>query len=446
MKFAHALSLGLLIGGSPIASLRAQSQPDYELPPIEYSTRTPRDAFASLRSELESGAWTLPGDERQMLQALLDRLAVPTSSQVLVFSRTSLQRGRIRPERPRALYFSDSVYVGWVPGGLFEVAAIDPVLGPVFYSIDARPPGGGRPRVDRDPDCLRCHGGTFVRDIPGVFARSVFPDATGEPLLRHGTQLVDDATPFSERWGGWYVTGYKGREPHRGNVLASEAEGRLTFAPDPTRPDQLSGYFSTTPYLRPTSDIVALLVLEHQMTVQNCLTRAGLTTRRMIAYQHGLQKAFKEAVTDEPAYESVKSVMTNTVQDVVDHLLFRGAAPLPDGVVGHEEFRRALAADAPRSAEGHALKDLHLEGRLFRFRCSYLIYSAAFRGLPDTLKVRVLDRLRTELQSKDPNGRYAYIPEEERQQIFSLLRQTHADARECWKEPASIAGQTVARR
>jgi hypothetical protein len=115
-------------------------------------------------------------------------------------------------------------------------------------------------------------------------------------------------------------------------------------------------------------------------------------------------------------------------------------------VVGHEEFRRALAADAPRSAEGHALKDLHLEGRLFRFRCSYLSYSAAFRGLPDTLKVRVLDRLRTELQSKDPNGRYAYIPEEERQQIFSLLRQTHADARECWKEPASIAGQTVARR
>jgi hypothetical protein len=446
MNLAHALSLGLLVGGSLIASLRAQSQPDYELPPIEYSARVPRDAFAAVRSELESGTWKLKGDERQVLQALLDRLAVPTSSQVLVFSRTSLQRGRIRPERPRALYFSDSVYVGWVPGGLFEVAAIDPVLGPVFYSIDARPPGGGGPRVDRDPDCLRCHGGTFVRDIPGVFARSVFPDASGEPLLRHGTQLVDDTTPFSERWGGWYVTGYHGREPHRGNVLASELEGRLTFAPDGARPDQLTDYFSTTPYLRPTSDIVALLVLEHQMTVQNCLTRAGLTTRRMIAYQHGLQKAFKETVTDEPVYESVQSVMTNTVQDVVDHLLFLGAAPLPDGVVGHEAFRLALAAGAPRSAEGHTLKDLHLQGRLFRFRCSYLIYSTAFRGLPDTLKLRVLDRLRTELQSTDPNGRYAYIPGEERQQIFSLLRQTHPDARERWEGVASSARQTLVRR
>lgn len=222
MNLAHALSLGLLVGGSLIASLRAQSQPDYELPPIEYSARVPRDAFAAVRSELESGTWKLKGDERQVLQALLDRLAVPTSSQVLVFSRTSLQRGRIRPERPRALYFSDSVYVGWVPGGLFEVAAIDPVLGPVFYSIDARPPGGGGPRVDRDPDCLRCHGGgTFAGgDIPWVFARSVFPDASGEPLLRHGTQLVDDTTPFSERWGGWYVTGYHGREPHRATTCS----------------------------------------------------------------------------------------------------------------------------------------------------------------------------------------------------------------------------------
>ena len=182
------------------------------------------------------------------------------------------------------------------------------------------------------------------------------------------------------------------------------------------------------------------------MTVQNCLTRAGLTTRRMIAYQHGLQKAFKETVTDEPVYESVQSVMTNTVQDVVDHLLFLGAAPLPDGVVGHEAFRLALAAGAPRSAEGHTLKDLYLQGRLFRFRCSYLIYSTAFRGLPDTLKLRVLDRLRTELQSTDPNGRYAYIPGEERQQIFSLLRQTHPDARERWEGVASSARQTLVRR
>lgn len=175
------------------------------------------------------------------------------------------------------------------------------------------------------------------------------------------------------------------------------------------------------------------------MTVQNCLTRAGLTTRRMIAYQHGLQKAFKETVTDEPVYESVQSVMTNTVQDVVDHLLFLGAAPLPDGVVGHEAFRLALAAGAPRSAEGHTLKDLYLQGRLFRFR-QHLIYSTAFRGLPDTLKLRVLDRLRTELQSTDPNGRYAYIPGEERQQILLLPAPANPPRR-----PRALGGGCVVR-
>ena len=102
---------------------------------------------------------------------------------MLVFSKTSLQRGRIRPERPRALYFSDTAYVGWVPGGLIEVITIDPHLGPVFYSFEI-PSAGGSPKIQRDTDCLRCHGGTFVRDIPGVFVRSVFPDGNGEPLLR----------------------------------------------------------------------------------------------------------------------------------------------------------------------------------------------------------------------------------------------------------------------
>ncbi|MBL9208188.1 MAG: hypothetical protein JNN01_24090 [Opitutaceae bacterium] len=426
--------------------LWAQGQPDYELPPVEYSARTPQDAFAGVKRELETGTWTLRGSERQILKSLLDRLKVPMASQVLVFSRTSLQRGRIRPERPRALYFSDSVYVGWVPGGLFEVVAIDPNLGPVFYSIDPRPGGTEGPRVERDPDCLRCHGGTFVRDIPGLFARSVFPDADGEPLLRHGTQLVDDQTPFSERWGGWYVTGYRGTVPHRGNVLASEVDGVLRFTPDTRRPEELSGYFSPSPYLRGTSDVVALLVLEHQMTMQNSLTRAGLAVRRMIAYQHGLQKAFKETITDEPVYESVKSVLESSVQDVLDHLLFREAAALPDGVAGHEDFRQAFAAGAPRSADGDALKDLKLQGRLFNLRCSYLIYSEAFVGLPVVLKSRILQRLHEELRSDDPAGRYAYLGMEEKRRIATVLRQTHPDVRERWTSTVIPVRDGLARR
>jgi hypothetical protein len=332
-RAAFSVGAVLVLGATHI---HAQSEPDYEHPPISYSATAPNDALTRLQARLAAGSVTLIGDELQMLQTVLRELGVSADSQTLVFSRTSFQRSRIRPDQPRALYFSDSVYVGWVPGGLVEVTAIDPVLGPVFYSLELPGRKGGAAKIARDSDCLRCHGGAFVREIPGVFVRSVFPDQNGDPLLRHGTLVVDDETPFEQRWGGWYVTGYRGATAHRGNVLTSERGDQLVYEPAASRPDELSAKFETSAYLKPTSDVVALLVVEHQMAMQNTLTHAGFAARRMIAYQHGLQKTFKEAQTDEPAYDSVKSVFASSAQDVVDRLLFRNAAPLPAGIVGHE--------------------------------------------------------------------------------------------------------------
>ena len=420
------------IHGLAAASAWAQAQPDYEQPPVSYSASTPHDAMAQLQKRIASGELAFAGSEQRVLQTLLDALDVPVESQILVFSRTSLQRGRIRPERPRALYFSDSAYVGWVPGGLIEVIAIDPKLGPVFYSFDIPSASGVPPTIERDTDCLRCHGGTFVRDIPGVFARSVFPDESGEPLLRHGTLVVEDDTPFEQRWGGWYVTGYQGQLDHRGNVRGSEAGDQLVFQTSKERPEELSKFFDLSPYLRPRSDVVALLVFEHQLTMQNSLTRAGMVCRKMTAYQHGLQKAFKEPITDEPAYDSVKSVFSSSAQDVVDRLLFRNAAPLPAGVTGHEAFRAGFSQAAPRSTAGHSLRDFQLRDRIFANRCSYLIYSESFRALPETLKMRVLDRLQDALRSRDPKDRYAYLSGDEKQRIYDILIETHPDAKRHW--------------
>jgi hypothetical protein len=430
LRAAFSFGAALALSATPI---HAQSAPDYEHPPISYSATAPNDALTHLQARLADGSVTLIGDELPMLQTVLRELGVSADSQTLVFSRTSFQRSRIRPDQPRALYFSDSVYVGWVPGGLVEVTAIDPMLGPVFYSLELPGRKGGAAKIARDSDCLRCHGGAFVREIPGVFVRSVFPDQNGDPLLRHGTLVVDDETPFEQRWGGWYVTGYRGATAHRGNVLTSERGDQLVYEPAASRPDELSGKFETSAYLKPTSDVVALLVVEHQMTMQNTLTHAGFAARRMIAYQHGLQKTFKEAQTDEPAYDSVKSVFASSAQDVVDRLLFRNAAPLPAGVVGHEGFLKTFANGAPRNRAGHALKDLQLDGRLFAQRCSYLIYSESFRALPETLKVRVWERLDAALRSRDPKDRYAYLPAEEKQRIREILIETHPDAQARWK-------------
>lgn len=413
-------------------SVWAQNVPDYEQPPVSYSSAISRDAAARLQERINSGAVSFGGRDRDVLRVVLRELSVPVESQIVVFAKTSLQRGRIHPQTPRAIYFSDSVYVGWVPGGLIEVAAVDAQLGPVFYTFDPRLKQGASPAFVRDADCLRCHGGAFVRDVPGVFARSVFPDDTGEPLFRHGSEVVGDETPFARRWGGWYVSGYLGAENHRGNVFAIEAGDQLVFAPSDERPATLDRFFETESYLANTSDVVALLVAEHQMAVQNALTRAAQHCRKMLAYQRSLQETLKEPFTDEPAYDSVKSVFTSAVETVLDRLLFRHAAPLPAGIGGSAAFRHAFGVDAPRNADGLSLKDFSLEGRLFAHRCSYLIYSETFASLPVQLRHRILDRLHAELQSNDPGGRYAYIDTAEKRSILDVLNSTLPEARSRW--------------
>lgn len=422
-----AFALALLVGTSTLA--HAQGQPDFERSPVNYSKTAAKDPVALLLKRIAAGEVVIKGPDHEILRAVLRELHVPVESQVLVFSRTSLQAGLIRPTRPRALYFSESVYVGWVPGALMEVAAIDPELGPVFYAFDPQDARDARRTFVREDSCLRCHGGTFVRDIPGLFARSLFTQENGEPLLRHGSDLIDDETPFERRWGGWYVTGYTGAEPHRGNVFALERDGQLVFTPTEKRPADLGDFFDTSRYLAPTSDIVALLVFEHQLAMHNSLTRAGHSARRMIEYQHALQKSLGEPLTDEPAYDSVKSVFAGAVEDVLDHLLFRNAAPLPAGVQGSGAFKKTFAAEARRSPRGDALKDLSLDGRLFATRCSFLIYSESFQKLPPTLKRPIFERLAAVLRGDDPKGRYAYLETTERQRMREILGATLPEIR-----------------
>jgi hypothetical protein len=422
----HALPTLLLITGAPLMLL-AQRTPDYEQPPINYSASTAADAAARLQERIDSGALRPEGGERQVLKDLLDFLHVPVESQLLVFTKTSLQRGLIRPERPRAIYYSDSVYVGWVPGGLIEVAAIDPLLGPVFYAVDLRAGSDRHRAVQRDSDCLRCHGGAFVRDIPGVFARSVFPDATGEPMLQLGTLVVEDETPFSDRWGGWYVTGYEGRTHHRGNSIFTDEKGQPATQGADARPDRLDAYFDVERYLLPRSDVVSLLVFEHQTTMQNVLTRANQTARKMLAYQRSLQESFKEPLTDVPTYDSVKRVFASATQEIVDRLLFRNAAPLPEGVNGSADFQSAFSAAAKRSSHGDSLRDFELKDHIFKLRCSYLIYSQSFTELPAPLKSQVFTRLHEILTGGDADGRYAYLPSEERSRILKVLVDTIPD-------------------
>jgi hypothetical protein len=403
----------------------------YEQSPMNYSASQPNDAITRLQARIASGEAKLGGRDRDMLQALMQELKVPVESQVLVFSKTSLQRERISPDHPRALYFSDNCYLGWVPSGLVEVTVIDPLLGPIFYQLDpdkARTDGAAS--FKRDSDCLRCHGGTFVRDIPAVFVRSLHTDANGEMLLRGGSEVVDFRTPFTNRWGGWYVTGKHGSVLHRGNVFTEEKNEELVVDfKRGANVTKLDKFFDTSRYLTNSSDILALLVLEHQTAMQNTITRAGMNCRRMLEYQAALQRELKETSTNELAYESVRSVFAGAVRDIVDDLLFYREAELPAGLQGALAFQRAFQASAPRAANGQTLKDFSLEGRLFQNRCSYLIYSESFLALPAQLKKRVYARLEQLLTGPEAEPRYAHLESAERAQITRILRETHPEFR-----------------
>ncbi len=405
---------------------------DYEQAPINYSASKPADVIARLETRLASGELSFPGDDRAVITALLKELHIPITSQVLVFAKTSFQRGRISPTHPRALYFSDTCYIGWVPGGLIEITSIDPHLGPVFYTFDPRAKADAKTaRFSRDEDCLRCHGGNFVRGIPGVFVRSVFPDQTGEPIFRHGSKVVDHRTPFEERWGGWYVTGKHGTALHRGNLLAKEEGENLVFPVEKgANITDLAPYFDPSGYLTTTSDIVALMIFEHQASVQNALTQAAFDARRMLHYQEGLQKAFKETVTTEPSYDSVKSVFASATRSVVDALLLKDEAVLPAGVQGRADFVQDYENGGPRTKNGRSLRQLSLQGHLFRHRCSPLIYSEMFAALPAALKKQICQALTRALDPASPDPRYAYIGASERSALRAILRETHVDLKD----------------
>jgi hypothetical protein len=407
----------------------AQGFDDFEQEPIRYSATAPNDAVQKLEARIRAGEVRLAGGAGEVVRALLGALNVPPESQTLVFSRTSFQRDRISPTRPRALYFSDDVYVGWVPGGLVEVACIDPQLGPVFYRFDPDDePAPAAPRFVRDETCLSCHGGQFVRGIPGVFVRSVHVDAQGDPLLRFGTTLVDERTPFAELFGGWYVTGTHGSARHRGNVVERIEKEQLVAEHDAGIDDLagLAGRVDLRDYLASGSDLVALLVLEHQLTLHNRITRAGFDCRRLMRYQTGVQRDLHETVTDVPTYESVRGVFDRAARDVVDGLLGKDVAPLPDGgVAGDPAFQSAYLSQAKRDAAGDSLRDFDLKTRLFRNRCSPLIDGDSFAALPEQLRTRIYAKLAAALRSGDADPRYAYLEAPERARIVAILRETH---------------------
>lgn len=396
----------------------AQEQEPYLGAPVFYESATRTDAVARFVDSIRAGDAAARWDERRgWLPAALEALDVPVESQVLVFSKTSLQSDRISPTTPRALYFGDEVVIGWIPGSpTMELTAFDPVQGPTFYAVTQDPAVFLPER--RDDSCLACHASPRTQGWPGHLVRSVHPDGRGFPVLGAGTFRTTHTSPLEERWGGWYVTGTHGAQRHMGNVVLREGESRVDVERGANVTD-LRAYFDVDRYPTPHSDIVALVVLEHQCEAQNVLARASYEARVAQDYQRVLNEALGEPASH--VSDSTRRRLQRAAEDVVDVLLLKGEAPLTAPLRGTSGFAERYAAGGMRDEHGRSLRDLDLERRLYSLGCSPMIASRAFQSLPSALLAVVWRDLGAILDSEDDARPMPHLSREDRKVLRAHL-------------------------
>ncbi|MDO8679369.1 MAG: hypothetical protein Q7R30_12510 [Acidobacteriota bacterium] len=366
-------------------------------PAILYSTTAANTVVDELNRKLADGSAALTFDEQSgYLKSVLDLLKVPVESQLLVYSPTSQQAEKINPQNPRAIYFNDNVSVGYVRGGgILEIVAQDARLGSVFYVVHQQ--AGAARNLGREQQCLRCHLSWDTLGVPGMSVLSTFPRKTKDDYANGF--FVDHYRPIAQRWGGWYVTGKRVPAKHMGNFPLFMPKPALT--PPPARVS-MAGQIDLTSYLTPYSDIVALMVLEHQVHAANLMTRANW-----------------EARLNQPAR------VTEAVETLVDYLLFVDEAPIPaGGIEGSSGFAEKFQATGPRDSKGRSLRDFDLNTRLMNYPLSYMIYSQGFAALPPAAKEMAMDRIKRVLSGEITGPNYARLTPAIRQATTEILKET----------------------
>jgi hypothetical protein len=359
-------------------------------------TSAPNNVVEALEAKLEKGEikFRYAPDGHGYLKSVLEALQVSPQSQVLPFTKSSLQFDRISPSTPRAVYFNDDVAVGAVhPGGLIEIIANDRRGGIVFYTLDNNTPG--QPHLQEESGrCIACHG--MVNAVtPGWIVANITATPDGMPQIMnpaHPFDFTDQTRPFEDRWGGWYVTGATQNMHHLGNVTAPDPEKPFDL-PQGRTLASLSGRFDPAHALNPGSDIVALMTLEHQ---------TGFINRLYV-----LNMRYSDAALD----------------DLVQYMTFASEVPLPGPITGDSGFTADFAKRGPHDNAGRSLRSFDLKTRLFRYPLSYMVYSTAFGTLKPEIRDKLYRRLYDTLKAKGADGADAIV----------ILAQTKSGLPDFWK-------------
>ncbi len=432
----HRIALIALFSLIPIAQATADDR--FEEAPIDYHNTEADNAVTQLQQQIDNDAVEFKYDKRfGYLISVLENLNIPVESQVLVFSKTSFQHRYISPSTPRAIYFNDDVYIGTVQNGdVIELSAADPNLGAVFYTLTQDETG--KPEfVRQSHNCLQCHASTLTRGVPGHLVRSVFTDGEGFPILKVGSHLTTHDSPFKERWGGWYVTGTHGAARHMGNVIATETkrDAEIDMEAGANR-ITLDNQVAADRYLAAHSDIVALMVLEHQTGMHNLFTRADFETRMALHRQAVTDKIFER--DPNTLSESTQRIIANIGDKLVAYMLYVNEVELDDPVKGTSGFTEAFAARGPQDSEGRSLREFDLESRMFKYPLSYLIYSPQFDGLPVQMRDYIYRRLWEILTGAVDTDDYLHLTNAKSRAIRQILIETKPGLPSYWKMGAAL--------
>ena len=386
---------------------------DRQYPGTDYLDTPLTDRVSLLGQKIESGEVILEHQAaRGYLDSMLEALEIDPSSQVLVFSKTALKSRFVNAETPRAIYFNDDTYVGFIQNtrGL-EFATMDPQVGPVFFGFSQLPEDNQE--FERETGrCLRCHDSYSMTGggVPRFLLSSVIAGPDGNIVTHEVSEITDTSTPLSRRWGGWYVTGLHGEQTTLGNFVVSDVS--MLRSPDLAangNKTSLEDLVDTGPYLADTSDIVALLVLEHQVELQNALTRLMFETKTRLHEKGALTGVELDELT-LPVLESLFMVNEAALESPVE------------GSSGYTEYFQSLG---PFDSQGNTLRKLDLQTRTFRYPFSYQIYSGAFDALPEVVKSYLFDRIDKILQGQDPFSEKVVMSAEERKTVRQILQETH---------------------
>lgn len=407
-----ALALFSTFVAGPSLAQDADSLPEFtnlEAPEHDYWKRPLDDAFTRfLRALDKSPALLDTRSDKTVVKSVLDGMGISASSQLLLFSKTSLQLNLISPRNPRALYFNDEVSVGYIPGGKIEVASVDPNVGVVFHMFEI-PRGKETIEPTRTTRCMNCHADVETREVPGFVIKSVIPGPNGGSLDAFRSGRSGHQIPLAERFGGYYLTGKHRLAKHQGNQTGYFSKGEII-----TVPLEYGTMFDVGRYLASGSDILPHLIREHQAGFTNRVIEAAYLSRTLLARSKGRLDAKAGKILDERAAELVRYILFADEAD-----LSRG------GIEGDPVFQKDFIAKRKADSKGRSLRDLDLKSRLFRHRCSYMIYGRAFQALPTELKSRVEKQLRAALQPKS-GAEFAYLPAKEKAAILEILRETYS--------------------